>query len=112
MVTMVTVVAMVTLVAIVTPDTLVDVVVCILPAEYCCTHISYLVVMFSKEMQQADISFITCACPSIFMKQFCSLWTDFEEILYWMLLLNFAYKIQVSAGTKLQTIQTFVYFSY
>lgn len=58
--------------------------------------ISYLVVMFAKQLHQADISFIMCACPPIFMRQFSSHWTDFEEILYWMLLLKSAYKIQVS----------------
>jgi hypothetical protein len=37
--------------------------------------------MFAKQLQQADISFIMCACLSIFMKQFSSFWTDFDEVL-------------------------------
>jgi hypothetical protein len=49
-----------------------------------------------------------CACLSIFMKQFSSFWTDFDEVLWWRLLLKPAYKIQVSLNLHKITDSTII----
>jgi drug/metabolite transporter (DMT)-like permease len=79
------------------------------PKVYYCADISHLVVMFAKQLKQAVITFIMCACMSIFMKQFSSYWIDFDEILYWRLLLKSAYKIQVSLNLHKITGLTNIY---